>query len=270
MNLCLSFHCLCESYDQIPSGARDLFVSITDMEDLLKSLKDRGYTFDTFDKTAKDSVTVTFDDGYYNNILFEPISQDFSVPYLIFVSAYYLQSGDMYPWLLDEGYYYTEMASFDYYKNYQELINTRPPRTTNSIDRPMTFNELASLQSRSQMEIGCHGYYHQPLSKQFEMYLENEKSLSLSTLKEQIGFTPRYFALANGLYTNRIIKELLQTFDKVLTIEGRPHRPEDKVVHRLTMTNPDGGHSLIEQIDRHLNRLRQFRRVLRTTKRLHF
>jgi len=132
----------------------------------------------------------------------------------------------------------------------------------------MTFEELNELKGESRLEIGCHGYYHQPLSKNFEKYLAPERDLAMASLDQQLGVQPRYFALANGLYTKWVARELLRTFDRVFTIAGIPFRPKDRVVHRFSLVNPNLGGPLLQQIDRSLNPTRQIKRRVRTARRM--
>ena len=70
------------------------------------------------------------------------------------------------------------------------------------------------------------------------------------------------------MYTKQVVRELLKTFDRVLTIEGRPYRPKDSVIHRITLINPNIGGPLIGQLERHLSTLRQVKRAFRTYRRL--
>ena len=132
----------------------------------------------------------------------------------------------------------------------------------------MTFAELCSVNESDLAEIGCHGYYHQPLSEEYERYLSQERDLAMECLQDGLGIKPRYFSLANGAYTKRVMSELLQTFDRVFTIEGRPYRRNAQVVHRITLLNPVTAGPLVDQIDRHLKPLRQIRRAVRSFTRM--
>jgi len=67
MNICLCFHGLCESYDDLPDFGRELFVSLPDMRELIEELSVRRFTFGGVDDGAANIVSFTFDDGYYNN-----------------------------------------------------------------------------------------------------------------------------------------------------------------------------------------------------------
>ena len=268
MKLCLLFHCICESYDEVPQRGRELFVSQSDLRVLAEQLLDRGYTFSALENPAPDTVTFTFDDGYYNNLLFSELSRAHDIPYLIFLPAYYVKSGDRFPWFQEDGVDYEEIQNFDYYAYYSGLSSAGTVDGASSMTRPMTFQELKDLKVSDQVEYGCHGYYHQPLSKMYEKYFRQEQDLSLSVLKDNLGIVSRYFGLANGRYTKWVMGELLKTFEVVFTIEGRPFHHGDKVVHRLSLTNPNVSRPLIQQIDQHLGVLRQAKRAVRTFRRL--
>lgn len=270
MNLCLLFHCVCESYEKIPDYGQDLFVSLTDLQAMIEELSARGYTFGPLDAPGPNNVSVAFDDAYYNNVLFDPIAQSYGIPYLVFVPAYYNLTGEMYPWFTNNGQDYSDVHLFDYYRCNQSNNIVNNGSGGDWATRPMTFKELGDLTRSGLAEIGCHGYYHQPLSKAFEKYRGQEQELGMACIQEQLGITPRYFALANGMYTKRVVGDLLKNFDKVLTIEGRPHQRNDRVVHRLTLLSPQIAGPLLDQIDRQVTRLRRVRRAIRTFTKTHW
>jgi len=163
---------------------------------------------------------------------------------------------------------YDAMQYFDYYQHYDSAEGGGNGTETIEMIRPMTFGELNELKRESRLEVGCHGYYHQPLSKNFEKYLNQERDLAMASLNQQLGLQPRYFALANGLYTRWVARELLKTFDRVFTIDGIPFRPKDRVVHRFSLVNPNMGGPLLQQIDRSLNPARQIRRRVKAARRM--
>ena len=264
MKLCLLFHCLCESYDEAPDQGQGLFVTLADMHSMIEELLARGYSFGSLDDPGSNTVTITFDDGYYNNLLFGSLARSYGINYLIFVAAYYSLSGDVFPWFLNGGPGYSDAHLFDYYQHYAEVGRTQEPVATGQIVRPMTFSELDSLRQSELVEIGCHGYYHQPLSPAYERYMQQERDLAMDCLKDGLGIKPRYFSLANGMYAKRVLRELLKTFDRVMTIEGRPFHPDDQIIHRITLVNPETAGTLVQQIDKHLKPIRQMRRALRT------
>ena len=270
MSLCLLFHCLCESYDDIPAFGQELFVSTPDLRSMIEELSDRGYRFGPLEDPGRNTVSITFDDGYYNNVLFGDLAQSYSVPYLIFLPAYYNQSGDPFPWFSNNGQRYEDIHLFDYYENYDELRRSQGGEAPEDLVRPMTFAELATMGESDLVEFGCHGYYHQPLSQEYEHYVGQERDLGMRSLQENLGIKPRYFSLSNGMYTKGVVQELLWTFDRVLTIEGRPFRSHDRIIHRITLSNPNVSGPLVQQIDRHLKPLRQLRRAVRTFSRMHW
>lgn len=268
MKLCLCFHCLCESYEDVPSSGRELFVSLDDLGNLLDDLSSRGYAFASPDDDGPNTVTITFDDGYYNNRLFARLARRLDIPYLIFVSAFYGVSAQGYPWMTASGDDYEAMQSFDYYERYDGAEGGDNGTETAEMIRPMTFEELNELKKESRLEIGCHGYYHQPLSRSFEKYLDRERDMAMASLDQKLGVQPRYFALANGLYTKWVAGELLKTFDRVFTIAGIPFRAKDRLVHRFSLVNPNLGGPLLQQIDKSLNPARQIKRRVRTARRM--
>ena len=57
----------------MPEHGQELYVSLSDMETLCEQLLERGYKFTGPDDPSSNTVTVTFDDGYYNNTLFQEL-----------------------------------------------------------------------------------------------------------------------------------------------------------------------------------------------------
>ena len=235
---------------------------------MIQDLLGRGYRFTALDDPGPDTVTITFDDGYYNNVLFTELSESYGIPYVIFLAAYYNLAGVGFPWFVNQGEYYSQVQAFDLYKYYRELQDSPSLADTSSINRPITFPELEALGNSDLVEIGCHGFYHQPLSPAYENYLHQEQELALTCIDEQIGQRPRYYSLPNGIYSRRVVRDLLKTFERVFTTEGLPFQPKDQVIHRITLINPNIKGPLIEQIDRHLIAIRRMRRTFRTFRRL--
>jgi peptidoglycan/xylan/chitin deacetylase (PgdA/CDA1 family) len=252
----------------MPDREQELFVSLADLETMIEELKRRGFSFGPLDHPGPKTATITFDDGYYNNVQFEKLARSHNVPYLVFVSAYYCLTGNVYPWFQEQGPGYSGVRFSDYYEYFADGQNSQSPMVADDLIRPMTFDELSSLNGSELAEIGCHGYYHQPLSEEFEQYLGQERDLAMECLQDGLGIKPRYFSLANGAYTKRVMSELLETFDRVFTIEGRPYRRNAEVVHRITLLNPLTAGPLVNQIDRHLKPLRQMRRAVRSFTRM--
>ena len=264
MNLCLCFHCVCESYDDLPSYGRELYVSLADLEQLVDELGRRGFTFGSVEDTTPNTVSLTFDYGYYNNLLIQDFARRHSIPYVVFVSPYYSQTGEPYPWLADNGSSYSEFYKFDFYTDYEKWHIAVDAQTPNDNERPMTVDELRTLNADNLAEIGCHGYYHQALALEFEGYVRQEMDLGLAAIRQDLGVEPRYYALANGMYTKKVLRSLLDQFQRVFTIEGTAFHHRDSLVHRLTLVNPQTGGPLLQQIERHMMPLRRVRRAIRT------
>ena len=160
------------------------------------------------------------------------------------------------------------MHDFDYYADYRPTSESSGLVKPNCLDRPMTFDELRTLSQSELMEVGCHGYYHQPLSASYFKYLDKELRQCLNVLDKELSVRPRYFALPNCIYTKQVVKQLYSTFEKVLTIDGIPFKPQDRLIHRVNLTNPNLSGSLISQIDKNTILPRRLRRMLRVKNKL--
>lgn len=253
----------------MPKAGRDLFVSLEDMADMIEELLRRGYRFSDIEDKSHKTITVTFDDGYHNNLLFKELAQHYNIPYLIFIPSYYTKSGHSFPWMEVDGPTYSGMHDFDYYYHFsgREKASDLSARPLDE-HRPMNFQELNELLKDGLSEIGCHGYYHQPLSKSYQHRLESERDLGFKVLHENLNITPRYFALANGMYTPLVLNGLLDIFERVMTIDGKPYKPHHRVIHRISLINPQLGGHLIKQIDKNLHPARQLKRSIRVLRRM--
>ena len=92
----------------------------------------------------------------------------------------------------------------------------------------MTFDELKMMTANGLAEIGCHGYYHQPLSERFERYLQQEQSLALSVLQDRLAINPRYYSLIQEFEKITGVPIVLNTS---FNIRGEPivHQPEQAI-----------------------------------------
>ncbi len=269
MKLCLLLHCLCESYKDIPDECNELFVSVEDVNQLADQLKSRNYQFTLFDDPTPNTITFTFDDGYYNNFLFENIANAYNIPFLVFISAYYNQSGINFPWFVPQIHKSYTTPSVNYYTNIDEISNPSYRSTPDDDNvRPFTPHELRTFINNNNVEIGCHGYYHQALSKRFQEHIISERDKCVTFIQAELGLRPNYFALPNGVYTKRVVKTLLESFDKVLTSDGIPFKTTNRVIHRLNLSNPNISGPLIDQIDRHISLIRRAKRTIHIRKNL--
>jgi len=231
---------------------------------MVNALGRRGFTFGSVEDTTRNTVSISLDDGYYNNLLLQDFARRHSIPYVVFISPYYLETGEPYPWLANNGGSYSDMYKFDFYAESAHWKESLASQKSSDMERPMTIAELKSLNTDGLVEIGAHGYYHQALSADYEGYVNQEIDLGLAAIRSSLDEVPRYYALANGMYTKQVLRSLLDQFQRVFTIEGTAFHPSEPVVHRLTMVNPENGGPLIDQIDRHMMPLRRLRRAVRT------
>jgi len=268
MKLCLLLHCLCKSYRDIPDECTELFVSVEDVKQLVDQLTSRNYQFTLLDDAAPNTITFTFDDGYFNNVLFEEISTAYNIPFLVFISAYYNHSGNNFPWFVPELHKFYTKPSANYYMNIDEVSNDSYQNTTNDTVRPFTPDELRTLINNNNVEIGCHGYYHQALSTRFHDHVMSERDQCVAFIQEELGVSPNYFAMPSGIYTKYVVNTLLESFDKVLTSDGIPFKNTNRIIHRLNLLNPISGGPLIDQIDRHISLLRRAKRTIHITQKL--
>jgi hypothetical protein len=269
-NLCLLFHGLKLPSEQ-PLVHKELFVNITDCEHLIKNLLDQGYQFTLPDTQAISSTkqcSITFDDGYECVSHFDYISKKYSIPYIIFVNTYNVIKSIPFIWdiwgLIGRGHL---NPSSNKYKNlYQEILTN--PNFSSSVKtlsehplhKPFSEKTLLKILENPLAHVAPHTHYHQPLIN----YTEEEKLDLQENLKLLESFPQvmnKDLSLPCGIHSRKTLRKLSKNFDKIYTIEGGSFSPNQKVINRISLLNPEVGGSLIHQIKRSFSLKLRIRRA---------
>jgi peptidoglycan/xylan/chitin deacetylase (PgdA/CDA1 family) len=157
------------------------------------------------------SVSLTFDDGYANNIrLAYPLLAKYGVPATIFLSSSYIESGSFYPFLklkLIRLSRYSEPLPD--YKNspidavldgaqawWPEVEAGLAPEIRETL-RPMTVEDVAQADPQL-LEFGAHTHSHCILRNESPARRRAEISTSIRKVREWAGRPQRLFSYPNG------------------------------------------------------------------------
>lgn len=183
-------------------------------EDLLSGLEE-----------GKRYALITFDDGYYNNMLALPILEKFNIPAVFFITADNVKENKAFWW--DVIYKYRarqgisvlniqkeqEMLKSFKYEHISNYISKNFGEESSipwsDIDRPLTEQEVKIIADNPHTVIGNHTYHHALLPNYNKHELEEEISRSNDFLRSITGITPISIAFPNGYY-NELVLEVIE------------------------------------------------------------
>ena len=204
----------------------------------------RGYIFITDKELAAgvdpegSFIIMTFDDGYFNNMLVLDVLKCYDVKATFFVTTGNVESGNSFWWDVVYRYRFGKGASIDqiwkeqrylkgfghkYIEDYlHKEFGKNCLQPSSDIDRPLTRKELKEMACDPRVEIGNHTHNHAILTNCDADEMVYQLSTANSFLEETIGSSPRAVAFPNGNYNSevlRITKEL--GFAYAYTTEGK-------------------------------------------------
>ena len=254
-NLCLLIHCLRDAGPSEPKAHRELFIRLDEVEALITSLKAEGYRY-ILSGEVKDSdgpvCSLTFDDGYFNNRYFLEVAEKYDVPFILFLTSYNVIHQVPFIWDIWEATRTEKwrISSADYRNLYENLNPNERNLLNNDNHRPFTPEELEAFAAHPLVCLSPHGHTHQPMVEKYLEGIGAEIDYNLAFLNKYDHISREDFSLPCGLYTGRLMKRLLSRFERIYTIDGGSFLPDDRVIHRISLINPDFGGPLREQIKR--------------------
>jgi len=252
-NLCLCLHCIKGDSMTEPQAHRELFIGLAELEDLILSLKAEGYRFMLPGDAGKENgpvCSVTFDDGYFNSTLFVETAEKHAIPFILFISSYNVIHRVPFIWDIWEASRDQRwpVSSVDYGKLYQSLSSSEKDLLDNGTHRPLTAEEMDDLSVHPLVRFAPHGHTHQPMVGPYIEHFDREIGENLSFLSGFKNALTDDFSLPCGLHTRRLTRKLLSRFRRIYTIDGGGFSPQDRVINRISLINPDVGGPLRNQI----------------------
>lgn len=211
----------------LSSFIRPKYTTFSDLRFFIEYFKNLGYTFvspqDIINRLdpKENFVMITFDDGYYNNILSLPLLKKYEVPAVFFPSINHILQNKCFWW--DVLYRERKKQGFSEKtiireENFLKVKKTRQIerylvkkfgknsfKPKNDFDRPFTLDELKEFSKERLVNIGNHTLNHAILTNYSLNEIKDQIFLSQARLKEFTGTKPIIISYPNGNYSEDII-----------------------------------------------------------------
>ena len=238
-NICLLIHAIKDPHNSQKQQYchPNLFLELKDIEDMILSIKERGYEFKLpheIDPMRSGQCAITFDDGYQNNIYFLSIAQKYQIPFIIFVNSYYIETHRPFPWDINQ--IFPESINLDK-SSYISQLNNLPKEKLkfDNAHRPFTVEELQNLSKNPLVFFANHTAGHTPIKNRFRydnLAEIDDCSQFLSKFQNHLEYE---FALPNGIYQMAILKNIKQRFKRIYTIRGGAMEGHNGIIHRISL-----------------------------------
>jgi peptidoglycan/xylan/chitin deacetylase (PgdA/CDA1 family) len=195
-------------------------ITVRIFEEFVAYFQAHGYTFVTPADIlgslipTKKYACITFDDGYYNNLLALPILRKYGVPATFFIATHHVQTGTAFWWdvvyrarqlqPLPEADQQAEYALLKQLRHdeVEEYLLTYFGSTAlqplGDLDRPFTTAELAAFASEPEVVLGNHTAHHAVLTNYSPTGAGQEIADSQEFLAQLTGTAPSAIAYPNG------------------------------------------------------------------------
>lgn len=185
-------------------------------------------------------IMISFDDGYFNNMLAIDILNKYKIPAIFFITARNVLDNKSFWWdivyrnrikqgassgAIRKEQLYLKDFKYDFIDNYlDQNFGKKCMEPWSDIDRPMNVAEINTISKNPLVILGNHTYSHSILPNYSVEEIKEEIRLCNKTLFEITGITPNSIAFPNGNYDQKIILAteeigLLYAF----TTEGKPN-----------------------------------------------
>ena len=256
IHICLLAHCLYDNQSDPIVSHPELFIHISELDELFSQLSDKDFSFclpSEIDFSSSNSCSMTFDDGYANNLLFLPLANKYELPFILFPCTFNIRNQlpfiwDIYGLKGVEWKFWKE----DYLLAYQSLNTTDVNLLlSNNNYRPLTFKELLIISENRFSKLGLHTETHQPLVGSFLKNCKKEITINSHFLNQFSNILLNDLSLPCGLYTSETKRFLLEnSIKRIYTIDGGFIDPGNKFIHRISLINPKIGGNLLSQIEK--------------------
>lgn len=179
-------------------------------EDLLTDLKnDQPY------------IMITFDDGYFNNMLAYEVLNRYKIPACIFIATRNIMENMSFWWDIIYKYRTKQGNSLEAIRKEQRTLKsykysyindyivqnfgTEALKPWSDIDRPFTANELKTIAENPYISIGNHTHNHSILTNYSREEIREELSISNNILLDLTGKLPIATAFPNGNYNEVVL-----------------------------------------------------------------
>jgi peptidoglycan/xylan/chitin deacetylase (PgdA/CDA1 family) len=227
--LAFMFHALFEDETALARHEVDPQQRITTaiFEQFIAYFLAHDYTFvtpsqvlDGLDPT-RNYALITFDDGYYNNLLALPILQRYRVPATFFISSAHVLTGQAFWWdVVYRGRQVTPLSAVAQAAEYALLKQLQHPeieeylrthfgpdalRPVGDLDRPFTPDELRAFAQAPEVTLGNHTAHHAVLTNYAPAATLAELATCQRHLADLTGEAPQAVAYPNGNLSAEVV-----------------------------------------------------------------
>ncbi|HEY2588627.1 MAG TPA: polysaccharide deacetylase family protein [Tepidisphaeraceae bacterium] len=241
------FHSLFRDEGQIAQNLVDPLqrTTVAQFRQFIEYYLQNGYRFvspaDVLNGLPPDGkyAMITFDDGYYNNVLARPLLEEFAVPATFFISTNHIRQNKCFWWdalyreRTSQGASHArikaealEMKGMTTERIEQTLIDRFGPdvlRPRGDIDRPFTPDELCDFATCPYVHLGNHTANHAILTNYSDDAVRQQVRECQAALREMTGATPVAIAYPNGAHDDAVVRACGEMGLK-LGVTIRPHK----------------------------------------------
>ena len=254
-NICLLFHGIrkrsVRSDDLVNP---DLFVEYEKLDELFEQLVSIGYKFvlpGDLSKEKKYLCSITFDDGYYNNSYFLPLSKKYKIPFVIFIASYNVINAHPFIWDLYKKF---QRGILPVGKNYEELYLEFSGDQVNSLlddnHRPFKLCELETLSKEKLVFFSNHTHTRTPFFNLNNQFFIDEIRQCGNFLSKFSNYLREDFAFPNGVFQKIGLLHTMSRFSRVHTIRGGRGISRKGMIHRISLISESSYIPLITQIEK--------------------
>jgi len=251
-----------------------MFISLDEYEKCIEMLRDRSVTFlDTSDldrqMSGKANVLLTFDDGYYNNMLALNILERYNLKATFFFvknqvinqklfwwDVYYAHMIKLKPFAIiyEEMQDLKKFTSVDIERGLKERFGEKAFDATEDLFRPMRTEELKEFSKHASVRIGVHSASHEILTNCSKEDMRQEMISCKDFLEKVTSEKKLFISYPNGNFDDKVVataKELGFKFG-FTTISGLNEsrdleKPDRLELKRNTFPIPRDIRPVIEQ-----------------------
>jgi peptidoglycan/xylan/chitin deacetylase (PgdA/CDA1 family) len=191
----------------------------------------------------KKHILVTFDDGYFSNILALPVLKKFQIPAVFFISTSHVIQQKNFWWDIVSRERFKRGAGPKAIWREQNWLKTKTPPNieeylveqfgmkallpVSDIDRPFTVEELTDFSRQPFVEMGNHTHNHAILTNYSYPQVVEEMMQAQNALREITGSLPSAVSYPSGKCTKETLAAARECGFKmgITTLEGKNYLP---------------------------------------------
>ncbi|HEY5463252.1 MAG TPA: polysaccharide deacetylase family protein [Hanamia sp.] len=203
-------------------------VTINEFKDFLNYFLEHNYIFIKPEDLLTDLPNgktygiISFDDGYFNNLLAVDLLNKYKIPAVVFVTTKNIQEHSSYWWdiiykyrkrenkqILDikKEQVHLKFFKYSYINEYiKKNFGVKSMCPWSDIDRPLIIDELKTLSSNPLISIGNHTHNHAILINYSEEEIREEFNQSNKIILGITGRVPLCHAFPNGLFNDLVLQ----------------------------------------------------------------